>query len=1053
MSNEFIVQTIKMVLHDVRDLKDIKKIRLTRPYQTEKVLVRLTMLVNAVKYGDQPSLDLTDYTQGYSESKILNFTVKTGSLASQHFKELKKAYPIVDNSTGKVLKGTKDKVQFYDNGYHVFLNVVAEAYNGLTELQLKVTEFKIINKQPAMILKMSLNQQAKLTSLVKLLEKRREDNLITTPKNEEEIKKIIAVIRKDDKPEEHQSKRQKPNEEEEKEAEKEEAPTQQSSDGTIFPTNPLFNPLPEEQQDEVPLTQMQNEIFQGSDDFDQLKSDNNIQSSQNHDSSNEGNLRVSNDQPQQILPKIEEEETDNEIQVKREPILNNRIKLEDSNVSLSQQLRDNNVEVITVLNDSGDDDSDSDSDIENVNGKDRTDHASTVTKDVQTSLTPTVQDNVQSQSDLSKTIEIAKDNQDNNNPEQTPNNNENGEEQPQQFNESDEVNYAKSQDGIASIMSRSIELGVPYSFTGFIIGIEPLNFKVLAKSFNDLIKITNFKLYISNIPYLNSNIFQINKNVICLEFRTKEQILSFFGYDDIELAFLEQDKIQAKLIKLLETRHRLEIDILRKVINLSVAQDYLDQGVEEEESGDRWIISDLSKSLRFYQKAYDYYIEAINKNDGLVDAYYNADRLLFHIWEVYHSIPLIILNNVDGCDVVNYPLREIKEKHEFVIKKFPQITWELKFNLILINLEIIEEFNENFKYEDLLKICDDCVGILEGVLDYQLKELDLFLKKLENPFEDQGDQDEQGGEQDDDDYEVMEQITPSSVLETVLTSYKLIETSLGNCENQIQINLLNENFKSFQIKLSEILELLFGKFNPDLNPENKYQLNFIQQEIQDIKLVIHTNEGFLINDYESLLTHWSNSERLKGLEQNSSRYLAEADSFQNFKGLLSSSPEGLNSELHWIIINQINLNLKKSQELIKLEMDTEILNKTAEVSSKNSKIIEVLILRADNELIRSSFKDLESSIKNHDILVQNAINLLKNGLNLSNANCGLRETIIDKFKKEKLKKECVLRLLLLTRDSITQDDLIRNIGINYYSKEVEDLQNVEIYKPLFSKVV
>ena len=31
------------------------------------------------------------------------------------------------------------------------------------------------------------------------------------------------------------------------------------------------------------------------------------------------------------------------------------------------------------------------------------------------------------------------------------------------------------------------------------------------------------------------------------------------------------------------------------------------KGTEEEESGDRWITSDLSKALRFYQRAFDLY--------------------------------------------------------------------------------------------------------------------------------------------------------------------------------------------------------------------------------------------------------------------------------------------------------------------------------------------------------------------------------------------------------------------------------------------------------------
>ena len=146
----------------------------------------------------------------------------------------------------------------------------------------------------------------------------------------------------------------------------------------------------------------------------------------------------------------------------------------------------------------------------------------------------------------------------------------------------------------------------------------------------------------------------------------------------------------------------------------------------------------------------------------------------------------------------------------------------------------------------------------------------------------------------------------------------------------------------------------------------------------------------------------------------------------------------------------MNANLKKAQELVKEELTIHIQDKTNEVSSKVSKIIEILLSRADNELLRSSFQDLESSVKNRDVLRQNTVNLLKSGLNMGNTNCGLRETISDKLKREKLRRECVVRLVVLTKEQFTEQDLIRNLGMDHYMKEVDDLKNNELYRAYFT---
>lgn len=484
------------------------------------------------------------------------------------------------------------------------------------------------------------------------------------------------------------------------------------------------------------------------------------------------------------------------------------------------------------------------------------------------------------------------------------------------------------------------------------------------------------------------------------------------------------------------------------------AQDFLDQGVQEEESGDRWIISDLSKSLRFYQRAYEQYLRALALDPGLIDGFYNANRLLYHVWETYHAVSPSSLSNVEGCDVARFGLWDIKEKHELVLGKFGEsVNWELLYNLVLINTELLErayddDYDGERGYPGAVRLCEESVRLVLTLLDYQVGELDSFLRKLGSPESDE----ERGGkngngegedeDEDDDDYDVVEQVTPSVILESIVTGAKFMLTAYEGCDNYVQINSLKNVFTSsgFQARLQEVLQLLMSKFIVENNPQDDFNLNFKDEEIEEVKLVNHSINAVFINDFNQLVVHW------EGLEGGSaSRFMAEADSFQNFKDRNNE----LTSQQQWGLINHINSNLKKAQGLVNQELTVHTREKTNEVSSKVSKMIEILISRADNEILRSSFQDLESSIKNREVLRQNAINLLKSGLNMGNTNCGLRETISDRLKREKLKRECVIRLVVITREGFGEEDLIRNLGRDHYLNEVDDLKSNAVYRCYF----
>ncbi|ONH68760.1 hypothetical protein BON22_1352 [Cyberlindnera fabianii] len=478
--------------------------------------------------------------------------------------------------------------------------------------------------------------------------------------------------------------------------------------------------------------------------------------------------------------------------------------------------------------------------------------------------------------------------------------------------------------------------------------------------------------------------------------------------------------------------------------------EHLEHAISLEEQGDRWIISDLSKTLRFYQQAYDAYQIAAT-SVGEVDAWYNYLRLLYHVHVTYKDVPPVVLTSVEGCIVHHMSLMDVKREYERVINGMFNgwLNWECGFNEALICLEMLED--EIVPRDKLLSVVEESVVLVKKVLDYQLSELDSFIKRMENNDENessyeptQQEEEEETETDEQEEYQMFEQVTPESVMETITTGYKIVQAAFEYCDDREQINVLLQGLTSFiQDTLKPSADLIISKFDPESHPNDSLQLNIDKDDIVQLRLTEWCIQALLISDFTQFSTHWSQCP----VPISTDRHLAEADSLENFMSLGKH-----NSEEIWSIIARINQCLKSAQELLKIELDEQRANKTAEVSPKVSKIVQVLINRADDELIRSELKDYEPSVKNSQVLRQNSINLLKSGLNTSQSNVGLRETVGDKLKREKLRRECIVRLVLLTKESVNKEDFIRNLGESYWRKEVEDLGTLDVYRYALSQV-
>lgn len=473
------------------------------------------------------------------------------------------------------------------------------------------------------------------------------------------------------------------------------------------------------------------------------------------------------------------------------------------------------------------------------------------------------------------------------------------------------------------------------------------------------------------------------------------------------------------------------------------SSDYLEEGTENEEIGDRWIISDLSKSIRFYQKAYDNYVKSIELDSSNFDSIYNLNRLIFHVYLNFNSLSAKNFQNIDGCFILDFDITSIKlqyDKYLKLVENDPK-NWEFFYNLVLINTEIIEDV----EVEQIEALAEQSITLCYKIFEYQLSELDLFIRKLEGEEVTTP----EDTTEENDEFNVKQQIIPDVVLDSVIVGMRLIQSVYDRC-NYEQLSYFRVKFSDFLQRLVEVFELLFGKFSPNRadsgeESDDKYGLNLSVEEVVEFKLVNKMIESNFVMSFPELVSYWNSVDI-----STSSKYLIQTDSLLNFK---ERNLSRLTQDEVYVINSELSSNLKKAYEIVKTELGKEQKEKS---SSKISKLVyklcEILIKRSDFEFEKLRLDQCELSVKNGEVIKQNVVNLLKSCNNLSKTNCGLREVVIDRLNRESVQRECVARLILLTFENPTESDFRRLLGESFYVSVVEELKEHELYGQLIGSV-
>lgn len=446
------------------------------------------------------------------------------------------------------------------------------------------------------------------------------------------------------------------------------------------------------------------------------------------------------------------------------------------------------------------------------------------------------------------------------------------------------------------------------------------------------------------------------------------------------------------------------------------ADEYLSQGIDDEESGDRWYSSDLLKSLRFFERAYEGYTKALQLDDSLLDGYYNLSRLLFHVYNKFTKVEQVRMSNLQDLLMfgphVLLELTQIIDYFEFVMTKFEQSgkkSWDLIYNTLLIHQEFIDESDLNL--DQILSICNKSIQYYQIYLDHQITQLKEIL------VDEAVDEPEDTEDTNDGEIDEIEIITPAVVLETIVSALTLVQSVYESATDKSEIVVINSSLDGFvkflTTQAKNLADQDFGdKFNDQLQD---FTDNL--SEIEKLILFINCFNLESVNEVIQVLQNLENSHSTR------------------FEFYLSSNDLLLSivSEPNWETYSFIAKYFKKGQDLL-----TNLLNQTSanheSFSSKVSLILKILINRSDIDFQRSKI----ANEANKQVLQKNVVNLLKNLVTWTNKSGGLRENIIDLLNRAYLRKRATLRLSLLESGNI--DGLLKDRSL--WTHEIEELKEI-----------
>ena len=164
--------------------------------------------------------------------------------------------------------------------------------------------------------------------------------------------------------------------------------------------------------------------------------------------------------------------------------------------------------------------------------------------------------------------------------------------------------------------------------------------------------------------------------------------------------------------------------------------DFYEDATAKEEQAERWALSDIKKTIRFYLMAYNSYQLGLATPDSTITGsyhiYYNQTRLLLKMHSDYiandgeiNVLQYVNMSDLGDVSVLFLPLADIIQRFELTVTKFANIcSWDLYFNLLICYLSRLEEDYEELGGEEILKLFEKFVELAQRLIKLHLQELE-----------------------------------------------------------------------------------------------------------------------------------------------------------------------------------------------------------------------------------------------------------------------------------------------------------------------------------------
>lgn len=489
--------------------------------------------------------------------------------------------------------------------------------------------------------------------------------------------------------------------------------------------------------------------------------------------------------------------------------------------------------------------------------------------------------------------------------------------------------------------------------------------------------------------------------------------------------------------------------------------DYYLEAIDFEEQAERWLLSDIKKTLRFYMKAFEMYeigLTAPQPSDKCTyNILYNETRLLLQLYSDYMAnngyiniLQYINLDDIPGLESILKPINVIIERFETVLQNYHSIdTWDLQSNLLTCYLSLIENYDRyGLNSEHIMDVINKFFTLSHQLILHQLETIDNGEYIIGN--DEHLNEDDTSGfipinDNDNDDknnnisevnsrngfgiklninhsnreelVEVSDQITPESLTDVIIMCMKfsqalleiMVDSKLGTGDkilNVVQLNYLEEVINKQLLSLDDIIEshpIVFSSRISDINLA-KYAIKGIQLLYSDPEVVN------LISFLETVPDPDINLIDL---------YLVKIDIFELAVDYISDDL----LDMKWKFCTQLNhlltttrneLSAKRKDVLVSHDQ-----NKLAHLSTLVFQLCDVTITAASNELrrynIKAKMNGSNTTLDNVQVLLlKNARTLLTNAQTISEKSCGMQETILDKLKRNYIFNEAKSKLSALT---------------------------------------